>query len=114
MKEGIHPDYKEAVVTCACGHTFKTRSTKPVIRLEICSSCHPFFTGKQKLVDTAGRVERFHKRFAKTEGKTVVIKKAAPKTAAKKPKSKILSTSPKRVKLTAVKKEPKKETKKEK
>ena len=113
MKEGIHPQYKEAVVTCACGYTFKTRSTKPVIRLEICSNCHPFFTGKQKLVDTAGRVERFHRRFAKTEGKTVVIKKAAPKTAVKKPKSKILSTSPKRVKHMAVK-EAKKEVKKEK
>jgi large subunit ribosomal protein L31 len=116
MKEGIHPNYAEAVVSCACGHTFKTRSTKPVIKLEMCSNCHPFFTGKQKLVDTAGRVERFHKRFAKTEGKTVVIKKAA-KVVAKKPKSKILSTSPKRVKLAPpkdAKKDVKKEAKKEK
>jgi large subunit ribosomal protein L31 len=112
MKEGIHPQYKEATVTCACGFTFKTRSTKPIIKLEICSNCHPFFTGKQKLVDTAGRVERFHKRFAKTEGKTVVIKKAAPKVAIKKSKSKILSTSPKRVKLAAKKEV--KEVKKEK
>jgi len=108
MKEGIHPEYKEAVVSCACGFTFKTRSTKPVIKVELCSNCHPFFTGKQKLVDTAGRVERFKKRFAKTEGKTVVIAKAAPKVV-KKPKSKILSSSPKRVKLVA-----KKEIKKEK
>ena len=59
MKAGIHPNYVEAIVKCACGETFKTRSTKPEIHLEICSKCHPFFTGKQKLVDTAGRVERF-------------------------------------------------------
>ena len=98
MKEGIHPEYKDAVVTCACGFTFKTRSTKPVIKVEICSNCHPFFTGKQKLVDTAGRVERFNKRFAKTEGKTVIIKKAAPKEAPKKTKSKILKKNSKRPK----------------
>jgi large subunit ribosomal protein L31 len=78
MKEKIHPAYGESTVTCACGNTFKTRSTKPEIRLEICAACHPFITGKQKLLDTAGRVERFQKRFAKTEGKTVVVK-AAPK-----------------------------------
>jgi ribosomal protein L31 len=115
MKEGIHPEYVESTVTCACGSTFKTRSTKPVIRLEICSSCHPFFTGKQKLVDTAGRVERFQKRFAKTEGKTVKKAAAKPKVAAKRPKSKILSTSPRRPKAAAAaaKKEAK-ETKKEK
>lgn len=65
MKSKIHPNYIEATVTCACGNTFKTRSTKKEIRLEICSSCHPFFTGKQKLIDTAGRVERFNKRYAK-------------------------------------------------
>ena len=64
MKEGIHPAYGPAVVTCACGNTFETRSTKSVIRVEICSKCHPFFTGKQKLVDTAGRVEKFAKRYA--------------------------------------------------
>ncbi len=63
MKKGIHPDYVEATVTCACGETFKTRSTKPVIKVEICSKCHPFFTGKQKLVDTAGRVQRFQKKY---------------------------------------------------
>ena len=67
MKEGIHPKYVESTVTCACGYTFKTRSTKPVIKLEICSNCHPFFTGKQKLIDTAGRVEKFQKRFVATE-----------------------------------------------
>ncbi|HOT00785.1 MAG TPA: 50S ribosomal protein L31 [Acidobacteriota bacterium] len=65
MKENIHPKYEKAQVTCACGNTFETRSTKPEIRLEICSKCHPFFTGRQKLVDTAGRVERFTRRYTK-------------------------------------------------
>ena len=63
MKSGIHPKYHEVMVTCACGETFKTRSTNPELRLEICSKCHPFFTGKQKLIDSAGRVERFEKRY---------------------------------------------------
>jgi len=63
MKEGIHPKYHKVLVTCACGNEFETRSTKPEIRLELCSACHPFFTGKQKLVDTAGRIERFQKRY---------------------------------------------------
>jgi len=63
MKEGIHPKYQRTTVTCACGNTFETSSTKANIRVEICSNCHPFFTGKQKLVDTGGRVERFKKRF---------------------------------------------------
>lgn len=63
MKEGIHPKYVECTVTCACGYTFKTRSTKPEIRLEICGNCHPYFTGKQKFVDTAGRVEKFIKKY---------------------------------------------------
>ena len=62
MKKGIHPVYKEATVICGCGNTFKTRSTKEKIMVEICSQCHPFFTGKQKFVDTAGRVERFQKK----------------------------------------------------
>ncbi len=63
MKEGIHPKYEKVVVRCACGAEFETRSTKDNIRLDICSNCHPFFTGKQKLVDTGGRVDRFKKRF---------------------------------------------------
>jgi large subunit ribosomal protein L31 len=63
MKEGIHPEYVECTVTCACGNTFKTRSTKKEIRVEICSQCHPFFTGKQKIVDTAGRVEKFRRKY---------------------------------------------------
>ena len=63
MQQGIHPNYVEATVKCACGETFKTRSTKEELRVDICSKCHPFFTGKQKLVDTGGRVDRFNKRF---------------------------------------------------
>lgn len=63
MKEGIHPEYKETTVKCACGAEYKTRSTKENIRVDICSKCHPFFTGKQKLVDTDGRVDRFKKRY---------------------------------------------------
>jgi large subunit ribosomal protein L31 len=65
MKEKIHPEYHEVTAHCACGNTWKTRSTKNELRLEICNECHPFFTGKAKLVDTAGRVERFQKRYAK-------------------------------------------------
>lgn len=63
MKEGIHPDYQETTITCACGEVIKTRSTRKDIKVEICSKCHPFYTGKQKLVDTGGRVDRFKKRF---------------------------------------------------
>lgn len=65
MKEGIHPNYEATTITCACGNVIETRSTKKNIRVEICSKCHPFFTGKQKLVDTGGRVDRFNKRFGK-------------------------------------------------
>lgn len=63
MKQGIHPAYKKAVVKCACGETFETGSVKDVLKVEICSKCHPFFTGKQKLVDTGGRVDKFKKRY---------------------------------------------------
>ena len=63
MKEGIHPKYQKATVTCVCGNTFETGSTKKELRVEICSKCHPFFTGKQKLVDAGGRVDRFKKRY---------------------------------------------------
>lgn len=63
MKEGIHPNYGEAVVKCACGETFTTGSTKKALHVEICSKCHPFFTGRQKLIDTGGRVEKFKKKF---------------------------------------------------
>lgn len=63
MKEGIHPNYKPTTVRCACGEVFETASTKENLRVDICSKCHPFYTGKQKLVDTGGRVDRFNKRF---------------------------------------------------
>lgn len=68
MKPEIHPNYSTITVTCACGNTFETRSTGDDLNIEICSECHPFFTGKQKLVDTAGRVDRFNKRFARRKG----------------------------------------------
>jgi len=64
MKEGIHPEYAEATVTCGCGNKFTTRSTRKKITVEICSACHPFYTGKQKIVDTAGKVDRFRGRYA--------------------------------------------------
>lgn len=63
MKQKIHPKYVDCEITCLCGNVIKTRSTQPKINVEICSSCHPFFTGQQKIVDTAGRVERFRKRY---------------------------------------------------
>lgn len=63
MKDGIHPNYKDTTITCVCGNVIHTRSTKEDIRVEICSACHPYYTGKQKLVDTGGRVDRFKKRF---------------------------------------------------
>jgi large subunit ribosomal protein L31 len=65
MKANIHPDYFETTIQCACGHSVEVGSTKKDIRVEICSQCHPFFTGKQKLVDTAGRIERFRKKYEK-------------------------------------------------
>ncbi len=65
MKTEIHPTYEETTITCACGNVIHTRTTKKNIRVEICSQCHPFFTGSKKLVDTAGRIERFNKRYAK-------------------------------------------------
>ena len=63
MKVGIHPEYVDTTITCACGEVVHTRSTKPEIRVEVCSKCHPFFTGKQKFMDTAGRVERFQRKY---------------------------------------------------
>ena len=69
MKSDIHPNYQEIEVTCSCGNEFYTRSTKPDLHVELCSACHPFYTGKQKLVDTGGRVERFKRRYANKAGK---------------------------------------------
>jgi large subunit ribosomal protein L31 len=68
MKEGIHPTYVDAKIVCACGNVVETRSTKESIHVDICSACHPFYTGKQKLVDTAGRVERFNRKYGKKKG----------------------------------------------
>lgn len=63
MKDGIHPDYVETTVTCTCGSTFTTRSTRPELKIDICAACHPFYTGKLKYVDTAGRIEKFKSKF---------------------------------------------------
>ena len=63
MKTEIHPEYIQATITCSCGNTWETRATKPALRVEVCSNCHPFFTGEQRIVDTAGRVERFKRRY---------------------------------------------------
>ena len=92
MKKEIHPEYQETVFRCACGAEIKTRSMKPEYKLEICSSCHPFFTGKQKLIDSAGRVERFLKKYGDTAISTgkkpvkVTKEKAASKPVAPKAK----------------------------
>ena len=75
MKPDIHPEYVVATVHCSCGNTFTTRSTRPELRVEICSNCHPFYTGKQKLVDTGGRVERFQRRYAKQQTDQAVAMK---------------------------------------
>ncbi|PIU19431.1 MAG: 50S ribosomal protein L31 [Elusimicrobia bacterium CG08_land_8_20_14_0_20_59_10] len=98
MKNDTHPKYNLCEVTCACGNTFKTRSIRPAIKVEICSQCHPFFTGKQRFTDTAGRVEKFQKKFAATEGKMVerkarktTIKTVTPRHTAKR---KVLSSAP--------------------
>ena len=85
MKAGIHPVYHDVEVRCACGNTFTTRSTKKELHLEICSQCHPFFTGRQKLIDTEGRVERFTKRFGKQTA--AGVREAGKAARAKKSKS---------------------------
>ena len=89
MKQGIHPEYYVTEVTCGCGSSFVTRSTSKVTRIEICSACHPFYTGKQKFVDTAGRVEKFQRKYAwkegQLEGATPAPEGAATRKAAKKP-----------------------------
>lgn len=103
MKENIHPNYEFVEAVCACGNKFMTRSTAKTLKLDICAACHPFFTGKQKLLDTEGMVEKFNKRFAKTEGKTMVRK---PKTEVK-AKAKLVK-KPVVAKKAAVKKPAKK------
>ena len=82
MKEGIHPRYKETQVTCGCGSTFVTRSTENELRVDICSACHPFYTGKLKYVDAAGRIDKFQKKFA--AGTYASLQSKKPKTAKKK------------------------------
>lgn len=79
MREKIHPKYQEAEVRCACGNAFKTRSARPVIVVGICNLCHPFYTGQQKFVDTAGRVDKFQQRMAKTQAAQAAIAAAASK-----------------------------------
>lgn len=71
MKQGIHPEYKETTITCSCGNVFYTRSTRQNVKVEVCSACHPFFTGeKQKIVDTAGKVEKFKRKYARFKKKS--------------------------------------------
>lgn len=84
MKEGIHPDYAPARVTCACGNTFTTRSTHGDMAIDVCAACHPFYTGTQKLIDTAGRVDRFRKRYEKKVAPAPKAKAAPPPAAAPK------------------------------
>lgn len=113
MKEGIHPKYNVCQVLCACGNSFTTRSTKESIKVDICSACHPFYTGKQKILDTEGRLEKFKKKFSATEGKMVERKPKVKKAASKVAPSHIkkLSTS---VKKTAPREKKSKETKEKK
>jgi large subunit ribosomal protein L31 len=89
MKEGIHPDYPAARVTCACGNSFVTRSTRGDFSVDVCSACHPFYTGTQKLIDTAGRVDRFRKRYEKKSAKPAGAKPEAAAEAAKPDASKV-------------------------
>jgi large subunit ribosomal protein L31 len=110
MKEGIHPEYKPAKVVCACGNVIETRSTRGDFHIEICSACHPFFTGKQKIMDTAGRIERFRTRYAAT-ARAEEKKDAAPvgpvaAVAAKKAEPKVESRAARRARANAGKPKP--------
>ena len=94
VKEGIHPKYEQVEARCACGNTFMTRSTKSELHLEICSACHPFFTGRQKLVDTEGRVERFTKKFGlQTSEQRKAAEKAAKAAKAPVAKKKVTASA---------------------
>ncbi len=77
MKPGIHPEYRRCIVTCACGNTFETHSTAKELHVEVCSKCHPFYTGTQRLVDTAGRVERFNRKYGIKKPAAAVVEKTA-------------------------------------
>jgi large subunit ribosomal protein L31 len=98
MKDGIHPKYELSTARCACGNEFITRATVPLIKVDICSACHPFYTGQQRLVDAAGRVEKFSRRFAATGGKTLERKKQVQKKIDKAPPKvkgkKVLTSTP--------------------
>ncbi|MDP8969718.1 MAG: 50S ribosomal protein L31 [Actinomycetota bacterium] len=83
MKTDIHPEYVVATVRCSCGNTFTTRATRSDIHVELCSQCHPFYTGRQKLVDSGGRVERYKQRYAKTQAKQAAAAKQATRPAPK-------------------------------
>ncbi len=106
MKTNIHPKYEEVTIHCACGNEIKTRSTKNDIRLTLCNECHPFFTGKQKFVDTAGRIEKFQKRFNLAEGVATTEVVKAKKAASKKQIQSAAIQAEKRLK--AARKTPKK------
>ena len=104
MREGIHPDYQAATVTCACGNVIETRSTRGDFHVEICAQCHPFFTGKQKIMDTAGRIERFKTRYAaKPEAKPEAKKAAPPPPAPKKAEAPKENRAAKRAKASKAK-----------
>ena len=112
MREGIHPQYKPAKVMCACGNVIETRSTRGDFHIEICSSCHPFFTGKQKILDTAGRIERFKTRYAATPAKQEAKPVAPPPKAAEPKKAEAKENrAAKRAKAAAGKPKPKAEAK---
>jgi large subunit ribosomal protein L31 len=113
MKEGIHPEYKPARVVCACGAVIETRSTRGDFHIEICSACHPFFTGKQKLMDTAGRIERFRTRYAAAPQAAPAPRKAEPAPEPRKPEAKAESRAARRAKVHAGKPRPEKPEKKE-
>jgi large subunit ribosomal protein L31 len=104
MKEGIHPDYKPAKILCACGNLIETRSTAGDFHIEICSNCHPFFTGKQKIMDTAGRIEKFKTRYGNASSATVSAapaKKAEPAAAPAKKAAASENRAAKRAKANA-------------
>jgi large subunit ribosomal protein L31 len=109
MKEAIHPDYKKAKIVCACGAVIETRSTRGDFHIEICSSCHPFFTGKQKILDTAGRIERFKTRYASSPAKAEPKKAEPPPAAPPKAAAKSDNRASKRAKANAGKPRPKAE-----
>ena len=104
MKDKIHPKYVETTISCACGNVVKTRSTRENMTVDLCAACHPFFTGKQKLVDTAGRVEKFRRKYGDVVPKTAPKKPAAPKkagTGAPAKKAPVKKAAPKKVPGTA-------------